>query len=163
MFLCDARRPGRFARLNAVSVIVIVISAVALSAGPAGCTRGTTGSVLGGTATVASGASPPKAAHIPSPVGQTMFVGRYYLHRPPNGDLFKMTWMFQDTSCHHYSLKLGPRFKKLDTAGVLVVTGTASGSTLTVEASADADAATSAHARKTLSKCSIPEGAIFQQ
>lgn len=47
MFPCDAQRPGRLTRLSAVSVIVIAVGAVALSAAPAGCTRGTTGSVLG--------------------------------------------------------------------------------------------------------------------
>lgn len=92
----------------------------------------------------------------------TKFLGRYYMHRPPDGDFFKMTYMFQDTSCHHYSLKLGPNFNRVSTEGVFVVTGSVVGSTLKVAASEEADAPTSERARKILGKCPIPEGTISQ-
>jgi len=99
----------------------------------------------------------------PAKPSVTKFLGRYYMHRPPNGDFFKMTYMFQDTSCHHYSLKLGPHFNQINTAGVWAVTGSVTGGTLKVEASQAADAATSQQASKILRKCPVPEGAIFQQ
>lgn len=99
----------------------------------------------------------------PSRPSVTKVLGRYYMHRPPDGDFFKMTYMFQDTSCHHYSLKLGPHFNQINTAGVWAVTGSVTGGTLKVEASEEADAATSERANKILGKCPVPEGAIFQQ
>ena len=99
----------------------------------------------------------------PSKPSVAKFLGRYYMHRPPDGDFFKMTYMFQDTSCHHYSLKLGPHFSQINSAGVWAVTGSVTGGTLKVEASEQADAATSERASKILAKCPVPEGAIFQQ
>jgi hypothetical protein len=93
----------------------------------------------------------------------TKFLGQYYMHRPPSGNFFEMTWMFQDTSCQHYSLELGPQFNQVNTEGFFVVNGSVVGSTLRVAASEKADEARSEQASNILSKCPIPEGAILKR
>ena len=101
-------------------------------------------------------ATPPKTSQTKQP-SATKFLGRYYMHRPPSGNFFEMTWMFQDTSCHNYSLKLGPEFKAINTEGFWVVKGSVVGSTLRVAVSEKADDATSERVSAMLSKCPTPE------
>jgi hypothetical protein len=75
MILCDPRRLGRLGRRNAVWVIVIAVTAAALSVVAAGCKQSKSGSVLEGTPTGASGAPTQKTAHFLSPINPCQHPG----------------------------------------------------------------------------------------